>query len=98
MSEFVITTESNCDLPKSYVEEHQIGVIPHYYTVDEEMYGEDKELTNKEFNIIEAQLEDLYPDGIDETQLNDIFRFEQDFVAQMLGYDTWEAFEKTKED
>ena len=56
------------------------------------------ELTNKEFNIIEAQLEDLYPDGIDETQLNDIFRFEQDFVAQMLGYDTWEAFEKTKED
>ena len=49
MSEFVITTESNCDLPKSYVEEHQIGVIPHYYTVDEEMYGEDKELTNKEF-------------------------------------------------
>ena len=25
------------------------------------------ELTNKEFNIIEAQLEDLYPDGIDET-------------------------------
>lgn len=56
------------------------------------------ELTNKEFNIIEAQLEDLYPDGIDETQLNDIFWFEQDFVAQMLGYDTWEAFEKTKED
>lgn len=56
------------------------------------------ELTNKEFNIIEAQLEDLYPDGIDETQLNAIFWFEQDFVAQMLGYDTWEAFEKTKED
>lgn len=49
MSEFVITTESNCDLPKSYVAEHQIGIIPHYYTVDEEMYGEDKELTTKEF-------------------------------------------------
>lgn len=49
MSEFVITTESNCDLPGSYVAEHQIGVIPHYYTVDEEMYGEDKELTTREF-------------------------------------------------
>lgn len=41
-------------------------------------------LTNKKFNIIESQLEDCYPDGIDETQLNDIFWFEQDFVAQML--------------
>jgi len=49
MREFVITTESNCDLPKSYIDEHQIGVIPHYYTVDEEMYGEEKVLTNKEF-------------------------------------------------
>lgn len=49
MREFVITTESNCDLSKSYVEEHEIGVIPHYYTVEDEMYGEDKELTSKEF-------------------------------------------------
>lgn len=49
MREFVITTESNCDLPKAYVEAHGIGIIPHYYTVDDEMYGEDKELTSKEF-------------------------------------------------
>ena len=49
MGEFVITTESNCDLPESYVKEHEIGVIPHYYTVDEEMYGDGKELTTHEF-------------------------------------------------
>ena len=49
MRQFVITTESNTDLPESYLKEHQIGVIPHYYTVEEEMYGDDKQMEIKEF-------------------------------------------------
>lgn len=49
MRNFVITTESNSDLPEAFVKENEIGVIPHYYTVEDEMYGEDKELSVKEF-------------------------------------------------
>lgn len=49
MREFVITTESNSDLPLSYIHENKIGVIPHYYTVEEEVYGDGKELTVPEF-------------------------------------------------
>lgn len=49
MRNFVITTESNNDLPASYVKENQITIIPHYYTVEEEVYGDGKELTCKEF-------------------------------------------------
>lgn len=49
MREFVISTESNCDLPSSYIQENGICVIPHYYTVDEEVFGDGKELSCKEF-------------------------------------------------
>lgn len=49
MREFVITTETNTDLSAAYLQENHIGVIPHYYSVEEEIYGEDRELTIKEF-------------------------------------------------
>ncbi len=50
MREFVITTESNNDMPKEFLEANGIGVIPHYYTVEEETYGgEYPELSNREF-------------------------------------------------
>ncbi len=49
MREFVITTESNSDLAPEYIQENQIGVVPHYYTVDDKVYGDGAELTNKEF-------------------------------------------------
>lgn len=47
--EFVITTETNTDLSLSYLQENKIGVIPHYYSVEEEVYGGGRELTIKEF-------------------------------------------------
>lgn len=49
MREFVITTESNSDMDPAYLAENEVGVIPHYYTVEDEVYGDGKELTNKEF-------------------------------------------------
>lgn len=49
-------------------------------------------LTVDELNEIESQLEDLYPKGIDETKLNDIFWFDFDWIAQMLGYEDEEDF------
>lgn len=49
MRDFMISTESNCDLPPDFIAENKICVIPHYYTVDEEVYGDGKELSCKEF-------------------------------------------------
>jgi len=49
MREFVITTETNTDLPESFLAENQIGVIPHYYMVEEEVYGGGRELSIKDF-------------------------------------------------
>lgn len=49
MRDYVIATESNADLDSAFVKEHDICVIPHYYTLDDEMFGEEKELTPHEF-------------------------------------------------
>lgn len=49
MREFVITTDSNCDMDPAYLAENDVGVIPHYYTVEEAVYGEEKELSVRKF-------------------------------------------------
>lgn len=50
------------------------------------------ELTDEQFNIIEAQLEMDYPEGMSDEDVNDVFRFDEDYIAQILGYDDWEEF------
>ena len=50
-----------------------------------------KYLTYDELEQIEAILEDVYPDGMEDTQINDIFWFEDDWIAEMLGYEDFEA-------
>lgn len=47
-------------------------------------------LTYDELELIEEILEDIFPDGIDETQLNDIFWFEDDTIAEWLGYNDFD--------
>lgn len=47
-------------------------------------------LTDDELDQIEAMLEDLYPDGMDETDINDFFWFEDDTIAEWLGYSDFE--------
>lgn len=49
-------------------------------------------ITDKELDELEDVLEELYPDGIDETDLNDIFWFDDDFIAEYLGYENFEQF------
>lgn len=49
MRPFVITTESNTDLSNEYIKKNQISVIPHYYTVEEETYGDDRQMSIEEF-------------------------------------------------
>lgn len=45
------------------------------------------------FDTIERELEMDYPDGMDETQVNDMFWFETDYIATLLGYRNWRDLE-----
>jgi len=49
MRDFVITADSNCDLPEEYIKEKNIVIIPHYYDIDGVTYGDEINLTPKEF-------------------------------------------------
>lgn len=48
-------------------------------------------LTDNELDTIESIFEDMYPDGMEDTQINDIFWFEEDWIAEMLGYEDFDA-------
>ena len=49
MKDFVITADSNSDLLEKYIKEKNIGIIPHYYDIDGVTYGDEINLTPKEF-------------------------------------------------
>lgn len=49
-----------------------------------------KYLGYNELDLIESILEELYPEGMDETTINDIFWFEDDTIAEWLGYNNFE--------
>ena len=53
-----------------------------------------KYLTLDELDTLEELLEECYPDGIGETELNDIFWFEDDMIAEWLGYENFEEIMK----
>jgi len=42
-------------------------------------------LTNREFDTIESYFEDMYPNGISETDINDTFWFNRDLICELLG-------------
>lgn len=49
-----------------------------------------KYLTNDEIETVESMLEELNPEGMDETDINDFFWFEDETIAEWLGYDSFE--------
>lgn len=49
-----------------------------------------KYLTHDELETIESILEDSNPDGMSETEINDFFWFENDTIAEWLGYSDFE--------
>ena len=51
-------------------------------------------LTDDQKDALEANLEELYPDGMDESSLNDFLWFENDTIAECLGFDDWEDLER----
>ena len=44
-----------------------------------------EEFTNEQLDQIESILEDMYPDGMDETEINDLFWFEPETLREWLG-------------
>lgn len=44
-----------------------------------------RRLTWSELETVESILDDIYPDGIDATNLNDLFAFEFESVCDWLG-------------
>ena len=51
-------------------------------------------LTDEQMEIVEQTLEDIYPDGMDEVDINDFFWFEEDTIAEWLGFKNFEALER----
>lgn len=49
-------------------------------------------------DIFEDLIEELYPDGLTETQLNDILWFERDWIFENLGISDEEEEEGEEED
>lgn len=49
MRNFVISTDSNSDLPEEYIKDNQIIIIPHYYDLEGITYGDEVNLTPKQF-------------------------------------------------
>ena len=48
-----------------------------------------KSLTLAELDTIESILEDAFPDGMSETEVNDLFWFEEETIAEWLGYESF---------
>ena len=53
-------------------------------------------LTWDELDTIESELESLYPEGMTDTEVNDLFWFDFDFVVQILGYEDEEDFNRKR--
>lgn len=56
-----------------------------------------EQLTAEQLNDIEEQLEAEYPDGMEDTELNDFFWFGQETLADMLGFDSWDELVQSNE-
>lgn len=55
-------------------------------------------ILDDEWETLEAILTENYPDGMDETELNDLFWFEEDIIADWLGFEDFEALINERED
>lgn len=49
MNSYVIMTDTTCDLPEDYLKNHNIDIIALYYSMDDIIYGDDKNISPSEF-------------------------------------------------
>ena len=55
-----------------------------------------KYLNEDDFNVVELEFNEMYPEGLDEIELNDWFRFDIDEVSKILGYDDFDDLKKKR--
>ena len=53
-----------------------------------------EQLTWEELIEIENQLEELYPNGLTETELNDLFWFDAEFICELIGQTEEDIFNR----
>lgn len=53
--------------------------------------------TEDDFDSIEEMFEELYPEGMADTEINDFFWFNFDTIAQHLGYEDEEDFDRKRD-
>lgn len=51
-------------------------------------------LTHSELKQISEQLQELYPDGMTDTQVNDLFWFDDEFIAEMINEDLEQIYNR----
>lgn len=52
-------------------------------------------LTRQQLEQLDVLLEECYPDGMTDTEVNDILWHDCDWVAELLGFRNWEHLERT---
>lgn len=57
-----------------------------------------EELTEEELDQIEQILEELYPEGLNEFEVNDFFWFERELIAEWLGYENFDKIMEREKD
>lgn len=57
-----------------------------------------KYLTESELETIESYLEELYPEGMTDTELNDFIWFEDNTIAEWLGYNDFDEIMNRSEE
>ena len=77
---------------------HRLAMIENLQRVDmnpmDRAVGIQKMLTDEELDQVESTLEELYPEGMPETSLNDLFWFDFKSVCEWLGLDEDEYYER----
>ena len=49
MRNYVITTDSNSDLPQEYIDKYDVTIIPQYYSFGDTVYGDELNMEPAEF-------------------------------------------------
>lgn len=51
-------------------------------------------LTIEQLDRLDDLLSEVLGENPTDTEINDLFWFEEDFIAQLLGFDSWKALER----
>lgn len=57
-----------------------------------------KYLTSRELDTIESILEECYPDGMNETTINNFFWFKKDTIAKWLSHSSFDELTENREE